>query len=62
MRTVGNKWSDFQAKRFQVNSQPYYVLLDHNEEQLAPAYSYNTNIERFVEFLDRGISGFKDGN
>lgn len=62
MRTVGNKWSDFQAKRFQVNSQPYYVLLDHNENQLAPAYSYNTNIDRFIEFLDRGISEFKEKN
>ncbi|HHN48156.1 MAG TPA: thioredoxin family protein, partial [Bacteroidales bacterium] len=58
MRTVGNKWSDFQASRYGVNAQPYYVLLDHNEKTLAPAYSYNTSIEQFVRFLDRGIEAF----
>ncbi len=58
MRTVGNKWSDFQASQYGVNAQPYYVLLDHNEKTLAPAYSYNTSIEQFIRFLDRGIEAF----
>src|SRR3546814_1915664 len=26
IRTIGNKWSDFQASKFNSNSQPYYVL------------------------------------
>lgn len=59
IRTVGNKWSDFQARRFGVNSQPYYVLLDHQERPLAPPYSYNTNVSQFIEFLDAGISAFR---
>src|SRR5690606_24199159 len=29
VKTIGNKWSDFQAAKFNSNSQPYYVLLDH---------------------------------
>ena len=58
MRTFGNKWSDFQATRYGVNAQPYYVLLDHNEKPLAPPYSYNTNVGQFIEFLDKGIQGF----
>jgi len=59
IRTVGNKWSDFQARRFGINSQPYYVLLDHQERPLAPPYSYNTNVSQFIEFLDAGISAFR---
>lgn len=59
IRTIGNKWSDFQARRFGVNSQPYYILLDHQEKPLAQPYSYNTNVSQFVEFLDAGIKAFK---
>ncbi len=59
IRNIGNKWSDFQARRFGVNSQPYYVLLDHQEKQLAKPYSFNTNVEQFIQFLDSGINAFR---
>lgn len=59
IRTIGNKWSDFQAKRYGVNSQPYYVLLNHQETQLAQPYSYNINVGQFVEYLDKGIQAFR---
>jgi thiol:disulfide interchange protein len=60
IRTIGNKWSDFQAIRYGVNSQPYYVLLDHQERRLAQPYGYNSNVRQFIEFLDTGIEGFKN--
>lgn len=56
--TVGQKWSVFQAERYGANTQPYYVILDHNENMLAPAYGYNTSITAYLEFLDGGIGGF----
>jgi thioredoxin-related protein len=59
IRTIGNKWSDFQAIRYGVNSQPYYVLLDHQERRLAQPYGYNSNVRQFIEFLDAGIEGFR---
>lgn len=61
IRTVGAKWSDFQARNYGVNSQPYYVLLGHSENRLAKPYSFNTDIDQFIEFLDKGIEGFKAG-
>ncbi|MBE0638151.1 MAG: thioredoxin family protein [Bacteroidales bacterium] len=61
IRTVGAKWSDFQARNYGVNSQPYYVLLDHNEKRLAEPYSFNTDVDQFLVFLDKGIEGFKAG-
>lgn len=61
IKTVGAKWSDFQARNYGVNSQPYYVLLDHNENRLAEPYSFNSNVEQFLEFLAKGIEGFKAG-
>jgi len=61
IKTVGAKWSDFQARNYGVNSQPYYVLLDNEGNQLAKPYSFNTNIDEFIAFLDQGIEGFKAG-
>ena len=57
--TVGNKWSDFQMSRFGKNSQPYYVLINLNEEQLAPARAYNLSIPEYLEWLKSGIDKFK---
>jgi len=59
IRRVGQKWSAFQAERYGANTQPYYVILDHDENMLAPAYGYDTNIEKYIEFLDKGISNFE---
>lgn len=56
--TVGQKWSIFQAERYGANTQPYYVILDHDENMLAPAYGYDSNIERYIEFLDMGKGNF----
>jgi len=61
IKSVGAKWSDFQARNYGVNSQPYYVLLDNDENRLAEPYGFNTNIDEFLAFLDKGIEGYKAG-
>jgi len=58
IRTIGQKWSVFQAERFGVNSQPYYVILDHAETLLAPAHSFDLNIGRYIDFLEEGKRNF----
>jgi thiol:disulfide interchange protein DsbD len=62
IKTIGNKWSDFQTTRYKTNSQPYYVLLDHEGNTLAPAKGYDSSIEKYVEFLTTGIKEFKTTN
>ncbi len=57
--TIGRKNADFQISRFNVNSQPYYVLLDGNEKLLTDPYGFNTNVDEFIAFLDKGIDQFK---
>ena len=34
IRTIGNKWSDFQASKYNPNSQPHYMLLDPYSEDI----------------------------
>jgi thiol:disulfide interchange protein DsbD len=58
-KTLGKKFADFQISRFNVNAQPYYVLLDDKGELLVPPRAYSLNVEEFVNFLDAGIVEFK---
>jgi len=64
-RTVGNKWADFQAKNFDNISQPYYVLLSHDGEQLLtnptgyPSEGTNDKKAKFFDgFLQCGLDAF----
>jgi len=58
IRTEGQKWSDFQISRYATNSQPYYVLLDHNEEPLNDPQSFNLDIKAYKAWLEEGLANF----
>jgi thiol:disulfide interchange protein DsbD len=57
--TIGNKWSDLQASRFNANSQPFYVLLDTNGNQLLAPQGADYDPASFANYLDSGINAFK---
>ena len=56
---IGKKWSEFQIKKYKANAQPYYVLLDHNGNNLNEHIAYNPNIEEYLAWLKEGIGKFK---
>lgn len=58
LKTVGNKWSYFQASKFGTNSQPYYVILDHDGNALHESAAYDPDIPKFINWLDRGTKLF----
>lgn len=58
-KTLGKKNADFQITRYNVNSQPFYVLLSPTEELLTKPYGYNTNVDDFVAFLNEGVRQYK---
>ena len=57
-KTIGKKFADFQISRFNVNAQPYYVLLDTKGELLVQPKAYDLNVDNFVDFLERGLKEF----
>lgn len=59
-KTIGAVNADFRATRYRVNAQPYYVLIDTNEEMLTEPFTYNTDVEEFIEFLDKGKKEFNN--
>lgn len=58
-KTIGKQNADFQITRFNNNAQPYYVILDHNEELLIRPKAYDTSVQNFVEFLDEAKEEFQ---
>ncbi len=58
IRTIGSKWSYFQASRFNINSQPYYVILDTSGNTLAISEGYSPDINTYNQFLEEGIAKF----
>ena len=59
IETVGDKWSYLQRHKFNINSQPYYVLLNGKGELLAEPRAYDENVPAFVEWLEKGIVNFE---
>jgi thiol:disulfide interchange protein DsbD len=57
-KSIGKIYADLQISRFNVNSQPYYVLLDTSGNLLAPPRAYNLNVDEFVKWMDSGLSAF----
>lgn len=60
-KTIGRKYADFQISKFNVNAQPYYVLMGHDNEVLVQPRAYNLNVDEFVLFLQAGVKSFKEG-
>ncbi len=61
-RTIGQQNLDYQITKFNTNTQPFFVLMDHNQEKLVPPYGYSLSIEGFREFLDSGTDAYTGGN
>lgn len=59
LRTVGDKWSYLQRSKFGANAQPFYVIIDNDGKPLNGSYSYDEDINRYLEFIDKGVSNYK---
>ena len=60
VKTTGDKWMVLQANTYGTNSQPYYVLLNHDEQPLIESANYQDygTVELFKDWLNRGLEEF----
>jgi thiol:disulfide interchange protein DsbD len=61
IKTVGSKWSTLQTETFRNNSQPFYALLSPDSTLLTPTRQYDTDIDAYAEWLQCGVSTFRQG-
>ena len=62
LRTVGNKWADFQIVNFEQNSQPLYVMMTPEEKVIAKPRGYKEGAKDYNEFLECGLEVYKGIN
>lgn len=57
-KTMGKKNLDFEITRFNTNTQPFYVVVDHELNILSGPVGHDLNVNHFIEFLDKGKEGY----
>ena len=59
LRSLGDKWSYLQRVKFGANAQPFYVLIDNEGNPLNKSYSYDEDVNKYVDFLQTGLKNYK---
>jgi thiol:disulfide interchange protein DsbD len=62
IETIGDKWTDLMISKYKTNTQPLYVLVDldgNNLNSITPTTSYNPDVVLYENWLKQGISNFK---
>lgn len=62
LKTIGTKWSHLQATKYLTNTQPYYVMLGPNGEDLSNGsadYEHHGSTEKFKSWLESGLELYK---
>ena len=57
--TIGEKNTDFIISKYKTNTQPFYVLINLQEQNLNKPVSYTPDINAYNNWLTDGISKFK---
>ena len=60
--TIGKKWSHYQSSKYKVNTQPYYLILDENGNEVGNGsadYENHGNVEAFKNWLEEGVELYK---
>lgn len=60
LKYIGQKWSEFQIIKYGANAQPFYVLMDHNGENLIEPVAYTPDVQEYYNWLKKGITNFKN--
>ena len=55
--TLGRKLRDYQLSRYNIASQPFYVLVDANEQSLTTPVA-ECSVETFLNFLHSGVESY----
>ena len=59
LKTLGKINAYLAHKRFGVNSQPYYMILNGSGKPLVPGRGYDLDVAGFVQFLETGLKNYE---
>ena len=58
LKYIGQKWSELQTLRYKTKTQPYYVIMDHDEQTLIEPVGYTPDVDTYFKWMTQGISKF----
>jgi len=59
---VGDRWSFLQNTKFNDSTQPQYWIIDGDEKRYSDSASYDPDINKYVQWLDKGLAKFNAAN
>ena len=60
LKYIGQKWSELQTVKYKANSQPFYVLMNHDETNIINPVAYTPSVDEYYNWLIKGLSKFKN--
>ncbi len=60
LRYTGHRWQILQTENFNINSQPYYVLLSPDGKMLNQPVPYTPDVQEYASFLECGLNRFNE--
>ena len=62
LRTIGSRWSYLQNTKYMSSTQPQYWIIDANENHYSDSTSYDPDIAKYIQWLDKGLEKYKAKN
>ena len=60
LKTLGRRNLNYQKTAFNMNAQPYYVIVDADGNVLTKEnYKYDRDVQKFINWLNEGLKNFK---
>ena len=59
MKTIGEWNANYQSQKFEVRSQPYFAIIDADENIMAKDLGY-ANADELLKFLNEGLAAFRE--
>lgn len=59
LKSVGDRWSHLQNTQYQSSTQPQYWIIDADENHFSDSTSYDPDIAKYIQWLEKGLEKFK---
>lgn len=59
LSSVGDRWSYLQNNMYKSSTQPQYWIIDGDENHYSDSTSYDPDIAKYIQWLDKGLEKFK---
>ncbi|MDO9000491.1 MAG: cytochrome c biogenesis protein CcdA [Bacteroidota bacterium] len=58
LSSVGDRWSYLQNTMYKSSTQPQYWIIDGDENHYSDSTSYDPDIKKYIQWLDKGLEKF----